>query len=325
MTDPRHPPLAPGPPPRHDAASAMKHHRRSDPIPIRIGAVQLTTRGAARYDLRDPYHFMVTLTWPRFFLALLAVDLAINIVFALLYLADPGSIANARPGAFADAFFFSIETLATVGYGTMAPASLYGHLVSSAEILCGLVFTAIMTGLIFARFAKPRAKILFAKTAVITGQSGRQALMIRLGNGRVSLLAEARARLSLFFLERTPDGKTLRSYHDLELVQPELPVFALTWTLAHKIDPQGPLADATPQRLAALDVRLLLSVEARDLSLGAHVFALQDYAAAGIRVGMRYQDAITTDAAGHTAGDLTRLSLIEPGDAATLGDDAMRG
>jgi inward rectifier potassium channel len=303
----------------------MKHHHRRDPIPIRIGAVELTTRGAARYDLRDPYHLMVTLSWPRFFLVLLAVDLTINIVFALLYLADPGSIVNARPGAFGDAFFFSIETLATVGYGTMAPATLYGHVVSSAEILCGLVFTAIMTGLIFARFARPKAKILFAETAVITGQNDRRALMIRIGNGRVSLLAEARARVSLFVLERMPDGKMVRSYHDLALVQPELPVFALTWTLAHEIDPHGPLADPTPQRLAALDVRLLVSVEARDTALGAHVFALQDYAAAGIRVGMRYQDAVTTDATGHTAGDLTRLSLIEPGDAETLGDNTIRG
>ena len=292
----------------------MKHHHRSDPIPIRFGAFTLTTRGASRYDLRDPYHLMCSLSWPRFFLALLAVDLAINVVFALLYLADPGGIANARPGAFSDAFFFSIETLATVGYGVMAPASLYGHVVSSAEILCGLVFTAIMTGLIFARFARPRAKILFAESAVIARRNGRETLMIRLGNGRVGLLAEARARLSLFVLEHAPDGKILRQYHDLPLVQPELPVFALTWTLMHEIDAQGPLAEPTAQSLAALDARLLLTIEARDTALGADVFAMRAYGAAGIRPGMRYQDAVTTDAAGHTAGDLTRLSLVEPDD-----------
>jgi inward rectifier potassium channel len=301
-------------PPCHDA-SAMKHHHRTDPIPIRFGAFELTTRGASRYDLRDPYHLAVTLSWPRFFLALLAVDLAINVVFALLYLADPGSIHNARPGAFSDAFFFSIETLATVGYGVMAPATLYGHIVSSVEILCGLVFTAIMTGLIFVRFAKPRAKILFAESAVIAGHDGAKALMIRLGNGRANLLSEAQARLSLFLLERSPDGNMTRTLHDLELVRSELPVFALTWTLVHEIGEHSPLADHTEPRLAALDARLLLSVEANDTALGARVSAIYGYNATGIRVGMRYQDAVTIDAQGRTAADLTRLSLIEPDEA----------
>jgi inward rectifier potassium channel len=291
-------------------------HHRDDPIPIRFGAFELTSRGAARYDLRDPYRIAVTMSWPRFFLALLAFDLAINLVFALLYLVDPGGVAHARPGVFVDVFFFSIETLATVGYGVMAPADLYCHIVSSIEILCGLVFTAIMTGLIFARFAKPKAKILFAKSAVITRYKGGTALMIRLANGRASLLTDATARLSVFLLERDSGGKLLRTGHELSLAQPALEILALTWTLVHEIDEHSPLADHTPERLAALDARLILTLEARDTALGASVFAMQDYAASAIHVGMRYQDAVTTDAEGHTEGDLGRLSLIEPDQAA---------
>lgn len=310
------PPLARAPAARHDAAT-MKRHHRNDPIPIRFGAFELTSRGAARYDLRDPYHLAVTMSWPRFFLALLAVDLVINLVFALFYLADPGGIANARPGVFTDVFFFSIETLATVGYGVMAPADLYIHIVSSIEILCGLVFTAIMTGLIFVRFAKPKAKILFAENAVITRRdSGNAMLMIRLGNGRASLLTEATAKLTVFLLEREATGKMTRSVHDLALIRPVMPVMALTWTLVHELDEHSPFADHTPERLAALDARLVLTVEARDTALGAAVFAMQDYPAARIRVGMRYQDAVTVDAEGHTEGDLRRLSLIEPDEAA---------
>ena len=289
----------------------MRH--RTDPIPMRFGAFELMKKGAARYDLRDPYHIAVTLSWPRFFLALLAVDLAINLVFALFYLAGPASIANARPGSFADAFFFSIETLATVGYGVMAPANLYGHVVSAAEILCGLVFTAIMTGLIFVRFSKPRAKILFADDAVIT-RGGRPALMVRLGNGRVTLLADATARLSLFVLERGPDGGVYRQPHELPLVRSHQSVFALTWTLVHEIDKNSPLADHSPQRLAELDSQLLLTVEARDVATGTQVFAMNAYGFERIRVGMRYQEAIT-HARGQMIGDLTRLSRIEPDEA----------
>jgi inward rectifier potassium channel len=294
----------------------MKHHRRSDAIPIRFGAFELMLKGAVRYDLRDPYRLAVTLSWPGFFLAVLAVALTINIVFGLLYLADPGGVANTRPGVFSDDFFFSIETMATVGYGVMAPSDLYTHAVSSVEILCGLVFNATMTGLIFVRFAKPKAKILFADTAVIASHDGGKALMIRLGNGRTSLLAEATARLSVFLLERDASGKLQRAGHKLTLVEPVLPVLALTWTLVHEIDEHSPLADHTPERLAALDARLLLTVEARDTAVGATIFALRDYTVATIRVGMRYQDAVTFGAQGLVEGDLAKLSLIEP-DVAT--------
>jgi inward rectifier potassium channel len=129
---------------------------------IRAGSVELVKRGASRYDLHDPYHIALSMSWKGFALAFVGFELCVNVIFALLYLARPGCIASARPGAFSDVFFFSLETLAMVGYGTMAPATLYGHVVSAVEILCGMAFTAILTGLLFVRFSKPRSKILFA-------------------------------------------------------------------------------------------------------------------------------------------------------------------
>src|SRR5450631_646834 len=126
---------------------------------IRAGSVK---RGASRYDFHDPYHIALSMTWRGFVFAFVGLELCINLVFALLYFANPGCITGARPGSFTDAFFFSLETLATVGYGTMAPATFYGHAVSAIEIVCGMAFTAIMTGLLFVRFSKPRSRILFA-------------------------------------------------------------------------------------------------------------------------------------------------------------------
>ena len=123
-----------------------------------------------------------------FFGLLLGVELTINLLFAGLYALAPGSIANARPGSLSDAFFFSIETLATVGYGVMAPGTLYGHVVSSVEILCGMTLTAVFTGLIFVRFSRPKANILFADRPVVTTHNGKPALMLRIGNGRLGLL-----------------------------------------------------------------------------------------------------------------------------------------
>jgi inward rectifier potassium channel len=150
---------------------------------IGAGSVEIVKRGAARYDFSDPYHIAIEMNWKEFALAFAGLELGIN-VLALLYLASPGCIANARRGTLSDAFFFSIETLATVGYGTMAPATLYGHAVSAIEIVCGMVFTAIMTGLLFVRFSKPRPKILFADQAVVTSHNSLPTLMVRIATPR---------------------------------------------------------------------------------------------------------------------------------------------
>ena len=138
---------------------------RDESVSSRIGAFEFTKKGVSRYDLRDPYHMAMTLRWPEFFLALFLVDLSINLVFATLYWLVPDCIANSG-SSFAQDFFFSIETLATVGYGVMAPASTYGHIVSSLEILCGMSFTALVTGVMFVRFSKPRAKFQDRKSVV---------------------------------------------------------------------------------------------------------------------------------------------------------------
>ena len=135
----------------------------------------IAKRGLAGFDPRDSYHLAVRISWPRFLLLFLALNLVINLLFASLYLLQEGSIANARPGSFTDAFFFSFETMATVGYGNMSPASLYGHVVATAEIICGMGFTAILTGLTFVRFARPKAKIVYAEKAVSrTTTAGRR-------------------------------------------------------------------------------------------------------------------------------------------------------
>jgi len=158
---------------------------------VRIGSYELKKMGVSRFDVRDPYHFAVALTWPRFLATLLAIYALVNVVFATLYWLIPGSVANARPHSFGDAFFFSIETLATVGYGEMYPKTPYGHVIAAMEIVCGLGFTAIVTGLTFVRFSRPRAKLIFAPNPVVALHNGKPTLMVRVGNGRPVALLEA--------------------------------------------------------------------------------------------------------------------------------------
>jgi inward rectifier potassium channel len=284
---------------------------RSRAMPVRGAAMDLRKSGVARFDIRDPYHLAVTLSWPAFIFGALALVALINLVYALLYLAVPGAVANLAPGDFLSAVFFSIETLATVGYGEMAPASTWGHVVASAEIMTGMASTAILTGILFVRFSKPQARILFADKAIVTPHNGEPTLMVRIANGRLTMLNSASARLGLLMAETTAEGHAFRRIHDLALHRREMPVFPLTWTLMHTIDTASPLAGLDAQALADLDVRIFAMVEAHDSALDARVQAMRGYDHQHIAFGMRYADAVGPDEAGHTVADLSRLSAME--------------
>jgi inward rectifier potassium channel len=279
---------------------------------VRVAGLDLFTTGASGFDLRDPYHFIATMSWPMFFLCLVVSELLINSGFALLYIAVPGSIANVPAGSFIDAFFFSIETLATVGYGTMVPATRYGHVISAVEIICGVVYTAVVTGVIFIRFSKPKAKIVYAERPVVANHNGVPTLMIRIANGRTHMLADASVRLNALMMESTPEGQDFRRMHGLDLSLSHFPVFALTWTLMHKIDVKSPLHGLSADTLTRDGVRLMLSLEARDPALSVQVHDLKSYPAEAIAFGMRYSDAVSWDDNGRTSADIRRISMIEP-------------
>jgi inward rectifier potassium channel len=282
----------------------------------RFGAYEIAKRGATRYDFRDPFHVAVSAPWRLFLLLIVGLWIAINLAFATLYVAVPGSVANARPGSFSDAFFFSIETLATVGYGVMAPATLYGHAVSALEIFCGMGYTALATGLILVRFSRPRGKFLFAGKAVVSTLNGRPTLMVRIANGRLGPLTGARAALNILVEETTQEGLSFRRGYDLQLVRTTMPVFGLTWTLMHEIGPESPLYGMSAAELAEAETRLILSVIAYDPALAADVRGAHDYAASDILFGMRYADAVITDENGEVLADLNLLSDVEPEGAA---------
>jgi inward rectifier potassium channel len=291
---------------------SQKFHHQPRPIPIGRKEFGLSKLGASRFDWRDPYHLAVSLPWFGFVAAMLAFWLAINLVFASLYVLSPGAIANTATGSFADAFFFSIETLATVGYGVMAPATLYGHVVSAAEIVIGMTFTAIVTGLLFVRFSRSKAKIAYASDAVICMHNGRPTLMLRLINARVTVMSNATVRLFVLLEEQTAEGLSLRSIHDLRLRQSYQPMFIMPWTLIHTIDATSPLHGHDAATLAAAGARLFLSIEARDHALSALVHDIKDYPVARIRFGMRFADMVSRGEHGQATADLSRISLLEP-------------
>jgi inward rectifier potassium channel len=265
-----------------------------------------------RFDFSDPYHLAVTLSWPQFILALLATYLLVNLAFAVLYWLVPGAVANAHPGSLADAFFFSFETLATVGYGEMYPGSLYGHLVACAEIAAGLGFTAIMTGLTFVRFSRPRAKFLFAEKLLVCRHNDATTLMLRVGNGRLAPLADACAKLHVLLRDVTAEGAAFRRVHELPLLRSHLPIFPLTWTLMHLLDEASPLYGLDSDALAATGASVFVTLEARDPTLATVVHDLRTFSARDVVFGLRYVDVISTLPDGTTLADMTLIGATEP-------------
>jgi inward rectifier potassium channel len=254
---------------------------------------------------------VVTLSWPVFIAVALGALTLLNIVFATLYTLRPDAVQNLPPGDVLRAFFFSLETLATVGYGEMAPASTYGHVVAAIEIVIGMAFTAIFTGLLFVRFSRPRPRILFADKAVIATHNGRPTLMVRIANGRLTMLTHAIANLAVLVLEVSDEGHAFRRVQDLPLVRSMLPIFPLTWTLMHIIDDTSPLYGLTSEDLATHQMRIFVAVEARDSALGALVQDLGGFEHNQVLFGARYADAVSIDEQGRTIADMARLSLVE--------------
>ena len=319
-------PDAPRPPPRRIgergivrwALAIQRRRGRIERAPrekiarVRVGSYEFKHKGISRYDLRDPYHLAITLTWPQFLAALFALYLFANTVFATLFWLDPGSVANARQHNFGDAFFFSIETLATVGYGEMYPANLYGHAIAAGEIVCGLAFTAILTGLTFVRFSRPRGRLVFASHPVVAMHNGKPTLMVRVGNGRATVLTDAMAKLNVLLSEATADGTRLRRAHELRLERAHIPLFPLSWTLMHVLDGHSPLQGLDAARAVDADVQVFVMLEARDPTLATSVHELRNYSPEDIRFGMRYTDAVSVGEDGTAVGDLTRIGALEP-------------
>ncbi len=292
--------------------SGIARFTREKAARVRLGAYEFEKRGISRFDLSDPYHLAIALTWPQFLAALFTLYVAVNIAFATLYWLIPGSVMNARPDSFGDAFFFSIETLATVGYGEMYPATPYGRIVAGSEIVCGLAFTAILTGLTFVRFSRPRAKLIFAANPVVAMHNGKPTLMVRVGNGRTTMLTDAAATLNVLLSERTKEGKLFRRAQELRLERAHMPAFPLSWTLMHVLDEHSPLHGMDAARAIAADTRVFVTLEARDPMLATTVQAIRNYVPRDICFGMRYADAVDTTEDGMLAVDLNRIGALEP-------------
>ena len=249
-------------------------------------------KGQPRKPLSDVYHAWLEASWRAALLAVFAIYTAVNLVFAVLYFAAQG-IENARPGSFTDAFFFSVQTLATIGYGKMAPVSTAANIIVAFEALTGMVGSAMITGLLFAKFARPTARVLFSRVAVVTPYQGAPSLQFRIANERGNRIVEAQLRVTALRTEVTKEGVTLRRQLDLTMLRDRSAVFALTWTAIHVIDHSSPLFGLTARDLADKQVQLFASVLGLDETFSQNIHARQVYLPEDVLFGKRLVDIIS--------------------------------
>jgi inward rectifier potassium channel len=283
-----------------------KYRSRSE---IRLGLEDGRSKTPFRLEFFDPYYWLMEIRWPAFIGTVVLAFVLINLLFAIIYASMPGAIANAQPGSLFDAFYFSVDTLATVGYGNMYPASRTGHAVAAVEILLGLFFLATVTGLIFARFSRPRHGLLFSRFAVIGSYEGKKALMVRVAWTRSFPMVDAVAQLSWLETVRHPDGKNFRRLRELELIRSHNPIVGLGWSLIHVLPDDSDILDA----LARSDARVLLtaSISGTDTLLASPSQALQRYGRDEIRLDHEFVEMISEDEYGLCL-DLTRLHQVQP-------------
>jgi inward rectifier potassium channel len=274
---------------------------------VQLGGREIITEGLHLNFWADISHRCMTASWPAFISGAALVFIAFNAVFASFYWIGDQPISNVPGGAYIDYLYFSIETLSTAGYGDMHPQTHYGHFIATVELFTGIFSMSLMTGLIFARFSRPNARLLFADNPVISHHEGKPTLMVRLANERHNIISNATARLWLFKNVVSVEGQSFRRFYELPLVRNESPALALSWTLYHVLDELSPLYGLNAEDLEASGVSLVLVVSGYDVVATQTVHARKLYDHADIRFGHRYADILGTAEDGRLRIDYGRF------------------
>ena len=293
------------------AVRNMRIKRKLDRSIIKLeqreGVLQVVGGNSWYSYFRDPYHLMLTIPWIGFVAIVMLFDIFLNAVFAFLYLLDPNAIAGTTDKGFLEAFFFSVQTLASIGYGVMHPNTLYANLLVTLESVASLMLFALITGIAFTRFAKSSSRVTFSRVATIDDYNGVPTLMFRTANERRNNILEAKLSVYLMIDEISAEGQMMRRLHELKLVRDHSPVFLLSWTVMHTIDENSPLHCLTMETMKRLNAQVLVSLTGVDETIEGTLHARHMYAAQHLLFDRRFVDVIHIGTDGHRYLDYTNF------------------
>lgn len=256
--------------------------------------VSLRIRGRPFEPHKDLYHYVLSVSWLGFFVIVFLLYVAVNVLFAATYRLAPNCISGVHD--FEAAFYFSVQTMATIGYGTFAPATRFGHVLVTFEAITGVFATAMVTGLTFAKFARPTARVIFASKVVIAPRNGVPHLMFRVANARNNTVVEAQLRVTVLVNEKTREGDLMRRQVDVPLVRPQTSLFALSWTAMHEITEKSLFFGPTAlDDLRAKNAEILLSLSGLDDTISQPIHARYRYAIDDVVHDHKFKDVISTD------------------------------
>jgi inward rectifier potassium channel len=281
-------------------------------VQSRDGKFHIPNMGAWYTYWRDPYHLFLTIPWVGFAVIITVAYFAINSLFALAYLAGGNCLENAQPGSFADAFFFSVQTLGSIGYGAMHPTTFYANCVVTCEAIISLLLIAVVTGLAFARFSRPQAKVIFSNEAVITKYNGVPTLMFRIANERQNMIIEAQLQVYLLVDEITQEGHFMRRFHELKMMRSRTPALSLTWTPMHSIDASSPLFGHSAESLAQLNAQIQAAITGIDEAVSYTISARHNYASPEILYHHRFVDIVVPQPNGDRHIDYRYFHAVVP-------------
>ncbi len=279
------------------------------------GSFNVARQGLGLWSSLSVYHALLRMSWPRFLGTLALTYLAANTLFALAYLAcGPGALAGSDVGtssALLRAFFFSVDTMATIGYGQLVPYGVVPNLLVVAEALVGILGFALATGLLFARVSRPTARIIFSRRALVAPYRGGRAFMLRIANARRSEIIELDAKLVLSLFQQV-DGQRTRRFHNLALERQRVAFFPLSWTIVHPIDASSPLRGRSEAELLAAEAEFLVLLTGIEETFSQTVHARSSYRATEVVWGARFRDVFNRDSAdGDLTIDIGRLHAYE--------------
>jgi inward rectifier potassium channel len=284
-----------------------QNERTSKAQVVRFGSREIVTEGLHLTFWGDISHRCMTASWPAFIAGAVLVFIVFNVIFASFYWIGNQPISNVPAGDYIDYVYFSIETLSTAGYGDMHPQTHYGHFIAAVELFTGIFSMSLMTGLIFARFSRPNARLLFAENMVVSNHDGKPTLMLRLANERHNIISNATAKLWVFKNIVSMEGERLRRFYELPLTQSQNPGLALSWTLYHVLDEKSPLYQITADDLAAFKAALVVVVSGYDVVAAQTILGRKSYEYPDVRFGHRYADIIDTSEDGRLRIDYGRF------------------
>jgi inward rectifier potassium channel len=282
----------------------------------RDGSFNVIRLGLGFLEEFAPYHFLLTVSWTGFLATVVVTYLLITVVFAAAFLACggdalAGASASTFGGPLARAFFFSVETFATIGYGQIQPVGEAANIVVTIEALVGLMYQALATGLLFARFTRPTAAVIFSRAAIVAPYNDGQALMFRIVNRRRNEIIQLEAQVLYSAMEPDGRGGATRKYTPLALERNKVVFFPLSWTVVHPIDGASPLAGLTPASMEQGQGEVLVLLSGIDQTLEQTVHSRTSYRADEIIWNARFRSMFLTGGGSRVAVDISRVHDIE--------------